>query len=48
LADWELIALKDRAVYIAFDSDVMSKKQVRAALRRLRAFVGFGARTSTS
>jgi hypothetical protein len=49
LADWELIALKDREVYIAFDSDVMRKRQVRAALRRLRAFLELrGARVNTT
>ena len=32
LADWESIALNGRPVYIVFDSDVMEKKAVHAAL----------------
>lgn len=39
LADWEAIALNERPVYIAFDSDVTSKKPVRSALARLKAFL---------
>jgi hypothetical protein len=39
LADWENIALKERAVYIAFDSDVSTKPQVASALERLAAFL---------
>ncbi|MGH7922782.1 MAG: DUF3854 domain-containing protein, partial [Candidatus Dormibacteraceae bacterium] len=39
LADWEQVALKDRRVYLAFDSDVMSKKQVNIQLARLRRFL---------
>ena len=39
LADWELIALKGRKVYICFDSDVMEKDAVRLAMKRLRAFL---------
>lgn len=39
LADWESIALKDRRIYIAFDSDVMTKQGVRAALLRLSGFL---------
>ena len=39
LADWEYVALKGRQVYIVFDSDVMSKPEVYAALRRLWAFL---------
>jgi putative DNA primase/helicase len=35
IADWDAIALKGRAVYIAFDSDVMQKSEVQMALRRL-------------
>lgn len=35
LADWDHIALKDRAIYLAFDSDVMTKEPVRQALTRL-------------
>lgn len=35
LSDWDAIALKARTVYIAFDSDVMQKSSVQAALRRL-------------
>ena len=39
LADWESIALKDRVVYLVFDSDVMTKISVYAALARLKAFL---------
>jgi hypothetical protein len=39
LPDWEMIALKDRKVYICFDSDVMSKRQVYSALVRLKQFL---------
>ena len=35
LADWDYIALNERAVYIAYDSDVMEKSSVRAACGRL-------------
>jgi hypothetical protein len=35
LADWDCIALKDRVVRIVFDSDVMTKPEVRKALQRL-------------
>ena len=39
LADWEYIALNGRQVYIVFDSDVMLKPQVHAALARLKSFL---------
>jgi hypothetical protein len=39
LADWESIALNGRVIYIAFDSDVMKKPEVRKALARLKAFL---------
>ena len=39
LADWEAIALNGREAYIAFDSDVMVKREVHAALVRLKAFL---------
>jgi putative DNA primase/helicase len=39
LPDWESIALNDRVVYIAFDSDVMTKPPVAQALERLKAFL---------
>ncbi len=39
LADWESIALKARKVYVAFDSDVMEKQAVHAALARLKGFL---------
>jgi len=39
LPEWEHIALNDRRVYIVFDSDVMLKPQVHAALARLKAFL---------
>ena len=35
LADFDYIALENRTVYLVFDSDVMSKSGVRAALERL-------------
>ncbi len=39
LADWEQIALNGRRVFIVFDSDVITKPQVRAALARFKAFL---------
>lgn len=39
LPDWENIALKARAVYVAFDSDASTKPQVEGALNRLCAFL---------
>lgn len=39
LPDWEQIALKGRKVFISFDSDVMVKAHVRAALIRLKGFL---------
>jgi Domain of unknown function (DUF3854) len=39
LADWEYIALNGRRVYIVFDSDVMLKPEVHAALVRLKSFL---------
>jgi hypothetical protein len=39
LGDWESVTLKGRRVYIAFDSDVMTKHDVRAALKRFGAFL---------
>lgn len=39
LPDWALLALKDREIYIVFASDDMTKPEVQAALRRLRAFL---------
>jgi uncharacterized protein DUF3854 len=39
LADWEYIALKERWVYIGFDSDVMQKPDVHSALSRLKSFL---------
>lgn len=39
LPDWEAIARNGRDVYLAFDSDVMLKREVHAALRRLAAFL---------
>lgn len=35
LSDWDKIALKGRTIYIVFDSDVMIKAEVKAALKRL-------------
>lgn len=40
LPDWAMIALNGRAVYVAFDSDVMDKAPVALALRSLGAFLG--------
>jgi len=39
LGDWESIALKDRRVYVCFDSDVMTKPGVQGALKRFGAFL---------
>ncbi len=39
LPDWEAVALNDRQVYVIFDSDVMLKPQVQAALARLKPFL---------
>ena len=39
LADWENIALNGRRTFITFDSDVMEKASVHAALIRLKAFL---------
>jgi len=39
LSEWEYVALNDRQVYIVFDSDVMLKQEVYAALVRLKAFL---------
>lgn len=39
LADWELVALNGRTVFIVFDSDVAQKPEVRAAMDRLKAFL---------
>lgn len=39
LGDWELVHLKGRDVYLVFDSDLMIKPAVHAALRRLKEFL---------
>jgi len=39
LGAWEYVALKGRLVYIAFDSDVMTKREVQQALDRLAVFL---------
>jgi hypothetical protein len=39
LPEWEFIALNDRRVYIVFDSDVMEKKAVHAALVRIKGML---------
>jgi hypothetical protein len=39
LACWDSIALNGRTVYIAFDSDVMTKEAVNLALMRLKKFL---------
>jgi len=35
LADWDYIALRNRTVYLAFDSDIVSKEPVRKALEHI-------------
>jgi hypothetical protein len=35
LAEWDYVALKDRDVFVVFDSDVSTKPQVRQAMERL-------------
>ena len=37
--DWDEIALRGRCVFIAFDSDVMTKSEVKGARDRLTAFL---------
>jgi hypothetical protein len=39
LPDWDSVALKGRRIYVCFDSDVMVKKPVRMALKRLKGFL---------
>ena len=39
LADWEHVHLRERQVYIAFDSDLNVKPQVKGAMRRLARFL---------
>lgn len=39
LPDWESVALNDREVLIAFDSDVMVKREVHAALARFKPWL---------
>lgn len=39
LPDWEAVALNERHVLLAFDSDCMTKPEVRGALDRLAAFL---------
>jgi hypothetical protein len=39
LGDWEQVYLKGRDVYLVFDSDVMIKSAVHAALRRFKEFL---------
>ncbi len=39
LPEWECVALNGRRVYVVFDSDVMVKREVHAALARLKAFL---------
>jgi hypothetical protein len=46
LADWEAIALNDRSVVIAFDSDTWSNVHVADAVERLGAFLGRRAKVS--
>jgi DNA-binding transcriptional ArsR family regulator len=39
LADWDVVALNGRRVFLAFDSDALQKREVRVALERLRGFL---------
>jgi hypothetical protein len=39
LADWELVALNGRDVFLCFDSDAATKREVRSALERLQRFL---------
>jgi hypothetical protein len=39
LPEWEYVNLSGRKVYVVFDSDVMEKREVHAALSRLKAFL---------
>lgn len=39
LPEWEYVALNGRQVYVVFDSDVMVKPGVHAAMVRLKAFL---------
>jgi hypothetical protein len=39
LGDWELIHCKGRDIYLVFDSDVMTKREVAAALKRFAEFL---------
>jgi putative DNA primase/helicase len=39
LPGWDQIELRERNVYVAFDSDVMTKPSVAQALKRLRTFL---------
>jgi putative DNA primase/helicase len=39
LSDWEFVALNGRVVYLCFDSDVTTKPNVQAALKRLSRFL---------
>jgi hypothetical protein len=39
IPDWESVALEGRTVYVVFDSDVTVKRQVHAALARLKPFL---------
>jgi hypothetical protein len=39
LPEWEYVAMNGRKVYVDFDSDVMERREVHAALSRLKAFL---------
>lgn len=39
LGDWESVQLRGRTVYVCFDSDALTKRGVRSAMRRLGQFV---------
>jgi Domain of unknown function (DUF3854) len=40
VADWQDIALNSRRVVLAFDSDVVRKREVRTALKQLAGYLG--------
>jgi hypothetical protein len=39
LPDWRLVPLKNRQVYVCFDSDAMTKRSVGLAVRELGGFL---------
>lgn len=45
LPEWEYVARNDREIYVVFDSDIMLKPEVHAAMLRLKAFLEGGSVT---